>query len=108
MQRFLTKGRPRAVLRGRQTFDKLHALRPKQPHAYLFMVGVDPALQGKSRGSQIIRTGIDRLCTPGVPAYLETSTPGLLAYYQGLGFQITGDIQIAPTAPKIWTLIKEH
>lgn len=56
------------------------------PHWLLFCIGVSPEQQGQGLGAALIRHGVKRVQTTGVPCYLETANPANLAFYQKTAF----------------------
>ncbi len=86
--------------------NRLAAHHPATPHWYLQFVGCVPAAQGKGLGGAAIR---DRLATcdaQGLPAALETATPGNLGLYQALGFVITDTFAIDDSLT-FWTMWRD-
>ena len=47
---------------------------------------------------------IERIDAEGASAYVESSNPANLTFYQRFGFEITGEVQLAPDGPSMWTL----
>jgi GNAT superfamily N-acetyltransferase len=84
--------------------EKLH---PKVPHWYLAVIGIEPARQGEGLGGKLLDVVLDRLDTNGVPAYLETSTQGNVAWYRHHGFELQQEVRPAPEGPPIWTMWRE-
>jgi ribosomal protein S18 acetylase RimI-like enzyme len=63
----------------------LEALRPAEPHWYLFHVGADVDRQARGVGSALVRHGLERADAEGVAAHLECA-PDLVGYYARFGF----------------------
>jgi ribosomal protein S18 acetylase RimI-like enzyme len=84
----------------------LIAAHPKQPHHYLYVLGVDTAMQGKGLGRTLLAPMIERCDREHMPAYLETATERNLGFYQNLGFRITGDITVK-RGPRVWLMWRE-
>jgi ribosomal protein S18 acetylase RimI-like enzyme len=80
------------------------AQHPSEPHWYLHVAGCSPAHQGKGFGKAAIRAGLARARADGVPAYLETANENNLAFYQALGFRVTGAWRI-PDGPPMWSML---
>jgi GNAT superfamily N-acetyltransferase len=72
---------------------------PRQPHWYLYAIGVDPARQGSGVAGPLLRSRLLRCDQSGEPAYLESSKPGNVPLYQHFGFEPTGPIQLPEGAP---------
>jgi ribosomal protein S18 acetylase RimI-like enzyme len=77
---------------------------PREPHHYLMVIGVDPAVQGKGVGRELLAPMLAICDRDNVPAYLETATERNLGYYQSLGFTVTGEhaIEAGPTMWFMW------
>lgn len=77
---------------------------PKAPHWYIAVLGVEPRLQGKGAGRELLSHALSRADEDGVPAYLETTRPKNLAYYRGFGFEIVEEMKFPNDAPPLWTM----
>ena len=67
---------------------------PEAPHWYLPAMGVDPIRQGLGLGSSLMGHTLglcDQTCRL---AYLESTNPANIPFYQRHGFQVVGEIQI--------------
>ena len=53
------------------------------------------------------RSTLITLDTTGVPAYLETSTEGNVAWYRHHGFEVQREVRPAPAGPPVWTMWRE-
>jgi len=93
-----------SVWRGLEIANKHHL---KEPHYYLFVVGVDPVYQGKGIGSLLIRHGLQRCNERGMPAYLETAEEELVGYYEKHAFKVTQEFLIPRAGPTVWCMIYE-
>jgi GNAT superfamily N-acetyltransferase len=69
---------------------------------YLDVLGVDPARQGEGIGSALIRSGLERASADGADAFLETSVPSNVAYYERFGFRVVEEGEPTADAPHIW------
>jgi ribosomal protein S18 acetylase RimI-like enzyme len=76
-------------------------------HAYLWFLGVTPALQGMGIGSRLLRAANERLDAEGLPAYLETGTTRNVALYRRHGFEVIHEEAPAPGAPTMWHMWRE-
>lgn len=74
--------------------EEMRKFHPHEPHWYLSMLGVDPAVQGKGYGSALLKAGLARADAEGLPAYLESSNPKNVPLYERFGFEVMG--RIAP------------
>lgn len=77
---------------------------PTEPHWYLAILGADPARRGQGIGSALMAPMIERCDREGEAAYLESSKEENLAFYHRFGFEVTGELTLAPDSPTIWTM----
>jgi GNAT superfamily N-acetyltransferase len=80
---------------------------PHEPHWYLSVLGTDPPAQGKGVGAALIRQVTDRCDHLGLPAYLESSKPENVPYYERFGFGVTGDTRLGKDGPPIWFMWRD-
>lgn len=73
--------------------ELMDAFHPDEPHWYLSMIGVDPALQGRGLGSALLRHTLALCDAEGALAYLESSNPKNISLYERHGFEVLGQIQ---------------
>ena len=92
---------PRMIAMGRA----VSAARPRMPHWYLQLLGVEPDAQGTGVGSALVREHLATVDAQGMPAYLETTTDNL-RFYGRLGFEVTGEINIHDGAPAEYSLLR--
>ena len=86
--------------------DKMAAFHPDGPHWYLPMIGVDPAYQNTGLGAALLRHALERCDREGLPAYLESTNPRNIPFYESLGFRRAGMIQ-SGTSPEIVPMLRE-
>jgi GNAT superfamily N-acetyltransferase len=79
---------------------------PTYPHWYLPWLGVDPAVQGRGLGTQLLRPCLAVVDQSHLPAYLETPNPRTVSFYERLGFEVTGQAQ-AGSCPPITCMLRE-
>jgi ribosomal protein S18 acetylase RimI-like enzyme len=82
--------------------DEAH---PTYPHWYLPWFGVDAAMQGSGLGSQLMKHCLGIIDASSLPAYLETPNPRTIAFYERLGFEVTGEAQ-AGTCPPVTFMLR--
>ena len=75
---------------------------PDIPQWYLDLLAVAPERRGKGIGAALIRWGVDRARTDGVPAMLETARPENLAMYEHLGFRVVAEGDCPGGGPHLW------
>lgn len=85
--------------------ERMGDFHPAEPHWYLAVIGVDPACQGHGLGSALMRHALQRCDADGLPAYLESSNPRNIPFYQRHGFEITGEIQVG-ASPTILPMLR--
>lgn len=73
-------------------FEQLGEYHPKTPHYYLSMIGVCPEHRNKGLGSTLMVNQLAVCDHEGLPAYLESSNPRNLPFYERHGFKIIGEI----------------
>jgi GNAT superfamily N-acetyltransferase len=78
---------------------------PAEPHWYLPLIGVDPAVQSQGLGSALLRYALAEVDRERRPAYLESTNPENVPLYQRHGFAVLGTIQIAD-APPIFPMLR--
>jgi len=66
--------------------------KPAQPHYYLGVLGLDPALQGRGLGMQLLKSFCERSAADPLSAgvYLETASPSNVRFYERAGFEVSG------------------
>lgn len=81
-------------------FGQMASHHTPDPHWYLPLIGVDPAGQGKGIGSRLMRRALASCDALGVAAYLESSNPSNVPFYERHGFEVVAEIQVgaSPTA----------
>ncbi len=93
----------RAGLPVQRALDQLHC---KQPHVYVYVLGVDPGRQGSGAGGKMMRHALARADALGVALYLETTNPQNLGFYRHFGLEVTAEVACAPGAPAIWGMLR--
>lgn len=75
-----------------EEIDKYH------PHDfpiwYLGMLGTDVTMQSKGRGALMMKEVLPRCDADGVVAYLESSNPQNVPFYERHGFEVMGEIWV--------------
>ncbi len=62
-----------------------------EAHFYLPFIGVAPEWQGYGHGNTVMRPVLDLCDRYGIPAYLESSNPRNIPFYERLGFNVTAE-----------------
>ncbi len=91
----------RSLRKGLEVEEMMKKAHPEEPHWYLAVIGSDPDVRGKGFGQVLMRSRLDRVDAEHAPAYLESSNPVNVPYYQRFGFEITGEITLPNAGPKL-------
>lgn len=86
--------------------EQMASHHPKEPHWYLPLIGVDPARQGRQLGNKLLAHALARCDADHLPAYLESSNPRNLGFYQRHGFEPLGRIQ-AGSSPTLVPMLRK-
>lgn len=89
------------VLDAARTDRAAHRHRPSVPHWYLRAIGTVPAARGLGVGTSLLGDRLSCADAAGVGAYLESSTPENVSYYQRFGFIERGRIPASGTTEPI-------
>jgi ribosomal protein S18 acetylase RimI-like enzyme len=79
--------------------EQMQAAHPTYPHWYLPWFGVDPALQGRGLGGQLMKHCLEIVDTDHLPIYLETPNPRTISFYERHGFEVAGMAQAGGCPP---------
>ncbi|GAA2794481.1 GNAT family N-acetyltransferase [Saccharopolyspora taberi] len=91
-----------------RTFGELMSARhPAEPHQYLALIGVEPALQNAGIGGRALAAVLRRWDEQGVPAYLEASSTRSRQLYLRLGFRDLGPAVQLPDGPVLHPMWRE-
>lgn len=78
---------------------------PHEDHAYLQAIAVAPDRQGNGAGSTLLRHGLARCDSAGLPAYLEASSERSRVLYERYGFEARGKpIELPEAGPTMWPM----
>jgi ribosomal protein S18 acetylase RimI-like enzyme len=80
-------------------FEEMAAYHPKEPHWYLPLIGVDPWHHRRGLGSRLMDHALRRCDRDHAPAYLESSNPSNVPFYERHGFALLGTIRVGSTEP---------
>jgi ribosomal protein S18 acetylase RimI-like enzyme len=89
-----------------QVFEQMGSYHPSEPHWYLPLLGVDPLHHGKGLGSTLMKHVLGRCDSENKVAYLESSNPRNIPFYERLGFKVLGTIQLG-SSPKISPMLRK-
>lgn len=97
----------KAVRRGMQVSELMKRSHPDEPHWYLAVIGSDPQMRGDGFGHALMRSRLDRCDAEFAPAYLESSNPDNIGYYQRFGFEVTGEITLPDGGPVMYPMWRD-
>jgi ribosomal protein S18 acetylase RimI-like enzyme len=80
-------------------FEQIASYHPSEPHWYLPLIGVDPAQRNKGYGSALMEEALRRFDQDHVAAYLESTNPDNIAFYQKHGFEFLGTVRVGSSPP---------
>lgn len=89
-----------------EVMQQMARFHPQTPHWYLPFIGVEPLQQSRGLGALLLRPILDRCNSERLPAYLESTNPRNVPFYESLGFRSIGMIQ-AGTSPRIVPMLRE-
>ena len=81
--------------------EQMATQHPTEPHWYLAVIGSDPLVRGKGFGQLLMRSRLDRCDAEHAPAYLESSNPVNVPYYERFGFEVTGELKLPGGGPSL-------
>jgi len=76
-------------------------------YLYLNCLGVEPQLQGKGYGGQILKHIFEISTRKNVPLYLETETEENFRMYSHYGFKLIGERDFSGTGLHLWQMVRE-
>jgi GNAT superfamily N-acetyltransferase len=88
----------------RDTMELLKREHPDEPHWYLAIIGSDTTVRGQGFGQALMRSRLDRCDADHCPAYLESSKPENVPYYERFGFTVIGEIMLPDGGPPLWPM----
>jgi GNAT superfamily N-acetyltransferase len=98
---------PRAAPHLWTGFDRLAAHHPNDPHWYLAFIGIEPGIQRRGLGRQLLEPVLQRADREGRLCYLETPFPDTRNFYRRLRFDDSAELHPVAGAPTIWTMTRQ-
>lgn len=92
---------PAVIWRSLRADAVIQDAHPREPHFFVWMLGVAPAHQRTGVGRALLATALASADELGVHSYLETANPENLPYYASVGFEQTGE-RMLPGGTPIW------
>jgi ribosomal protein S18 acetylase RimI-like enzyme len=84
----------------------MHQRCMREPHWYLWVLGVDPTCQGQGIGGTLLRAGLVRADASYLPCYLETMNPENVPLYQRFGFALASEGTIPGSRVGLWGMAR--
>jgi ribosomal protein S18 acetylase RimI-like enzyme len=91
---------PAALGRVQQVAEAGTGHDPEEPHCHVELVVVDPRVQRRGLGRQLMATVCASLDARASLAYLETDTARNVDFYRYLGFEVSGEAD--PAGAHVW------
>jgi hypothetical protein len=94
------------VRRALSALDVVTRSRPPEPHLYLGVLGVEPAMQGRHCGVAMLDYLRDQVAlrTDLAGVYLETATAANVNYYAKAGYETIGELTLLGV--RIWRMLQ--
>jgi len=83
----------------REVLEQMEASHPAEEHWHLAFLGVDAAHQSQGIGAVLMRDRLAKIDASGLHAYLESSNPRNVPFYQRHGFEVLREIRIGGFPP---------
>ena len=100
----------RAEFRRLQAVDHVAETRHREhapgPHWYLWVIGVDPAHQGKGIAGQLMQAVFERADRDELRCYLETHKETNVAIYEHYGFRVVSRTPISGHPITMWGMLR--
>jgi ribosomal protein S18 acetylase RimI-like enzyme len=85
---------PLPALRAGQVDWAVERLRPRDPHVYLYLLGVSPAFQRRGVGAALVEAVVSHALSRGLPVCLETMSPSNPGFYAKQGFEVFEECEL--------------
>jgi ribosomal protein S18 acetylase RimI-like enzyme len=80
-------------------FEQMARYHPQEPHWFLPFIGIDPSRQGNGYGAALMEHALVPCDRDRTLAYLESSNPKNIPFYERHGFELLGTIQVGASPP---------
>jgi ribosomal protein S18 acetylase RimI-like enzyme len=95
---------PIAIARFLRLSAYIRRVHIKEPHFYLFAIGVEPSRQGRGVGKALLADLNARADAAGAPCYLETEKAINVRLYESVGYRVLTDELIPGLGVRMWTM----
>jgi ribosomal protein S18 acetylase RimI-like enzyme len=82
-----------------EAFEQLGGYHPSEPHWYLPLIGIDPSHQNRGLGALLMQHAHRIFDCDKALAYLESSNPRNIPFYQRLGYELLGTVRVGSCPP---------
>jgi len=93
--------------RGLAVSELMKERHPEEPHWYLAVIGSEPTCRGSGYGHALMASRLQCVDAEHAPAYLESSNPDNIPYYERFGFEVTGELVIPDGGPTLWPMWRQ-
>jgi len=97
----------RRAVHGLQAQGMIERMHIKEPHWYVFVLGVRPERQGEGLGRALLDPALARADGDRLPTYLETTKEQNLAFYGRFGFEVVQEAGMPGGGPPIWMMLRQ-
>ena len=87
-------------------FERTEHYRPREPHWYLSLIGVEALHRNKGCGATLLEHGLRQCDREHRPAYLWSSNSLNTSLYRRHGFEIVGTIEVG-SSPSIFPMLRQ-
>jgi GNAT superfamily N-acetyltransferase len=90
---------------GAAIFARTEHYRPTEPHWYLSLIGVEALHRDKGCGAALLQHRLRQCDREHLPAYLWSSNPLNISFYERHGFEIADTIRVG-SSPSIFPMLR--
>ena len=94
----------RHLPRAMRAFGTAEKRRPHEDHWFLEIIAVQPDRQRHGIGAALLRPALTEIDRAGLPAFLVTSNPSNVPFYEKLGFAVDDEYDIGPV--HVWAMLR--
>ena len=80
---------------------------PKEPHYYLYSIGVTRNSKGKGVGPSLLKPTLIKSDTEHKSIYLENTKSENIPFYEKHGFKVVKEVKLGKKAPKMWLMVRQ-